>query len=291
MSARILASLAEIAADYDALFCDVWGVIHNGFAPFESAVAALAAYRQGGGKVVLLTNAPRPRADIEAQLDGIGVDRSAWDTVATSGDATRMALFSGLIGERVFFMGEERDLTVLKPMKLIENPKEIKTVPLEEAEGILCAGPEDPKADPETWRPTLLSAKARGLKLLCLNPDLVVDRGASREWCAGAVAAMYEEMGGEALYYGKPHAPIYELARARLAAIGAHPDSARILAVGDGIDTDVKGAMGEGLDCLFVTGGLFREETGTRDDPKADALEAFLNGHETAAKYAIGTLR
>jgi len=291
MSPRIVASLAEIAGDYDALFCDVWGVLHNGVAPFAPAVAALEAFRQGGGKVVLLTNAPRPRAAIEDQLDGLGVPRDAWDVVATSGDAARAALFTGTIGERVHFMGEERDLAVLEPLRLVENPVAIQIVGISEAEGVLCAGPEDPTADPETWRPLLLSAKARGLPLLCLNPDIVVDRGDSREWCAGAVAKMYEEMGGTALYYGKPHAPIYGLAQQRLAALGVSIPGERILAVGDGVGTDVAGAMGEGLDCLFVTGGLAAEETKTATDPDRAALEDFLNRHETTATYAIGQLR
>lgn len=291
MSPRIIDSLAEIASGYDALFCDVWGVLHNGVAPFAPAVSALRAFREGGGRVVLVTNAPRPRAAIAGQLDTIGVPRDAWDTIATSGDAARTALFSGAIGENVFFMGEDRDRVILEPIATVENPAEIRTVALEEAEGILCAGPEDPAADPATWRPALLSAKARGLPLLCLNPDIVVDRGDSRDWCAGAVARMYVEMGGEAYYFGKPHPPIYDLARLRLAASGGSIADDRILAIGDGIETDVAGAMGEGLDCLFVTGGIAAEETMTADAPDPTKLTAFLDRHRTTARHAIGHLR
>lgn len=291
MTTRIIQNLAEIGAQYDALFCDVWGVVHNGVAPFADAVAALQAYRSGGGKVVLLTNAPRPRTDVEAQLAELGVPDDAWDTVATSGDATRVALFSGAIGKKIYFMGEDRDQSALDPIKILDNPVTIEQVSLEEADGILCAGPADPLADPETWRPVLLSAKARGLTLLCLNPDLVVDRGDSREYCAGAVAEMYESMGGEALYYGKPHPPIYDLARRRLAALGAVPPNDRILCVGDGVLTDVPGALGEGLDCLFVSGGLAAEETKTDRDPDQAALEGYLSKHQTVTTYAIGHLR
>lgn len=291
VSPRILTRLDEVSAAYDALLCDVWGVLHNGVAPFADAVSALQGFRATGGKVVLITNAPRPSAVIEDQLDGLGVPRDCWDTLVTSGDATRDSLFSGSIGERVYFMGEKRDRPILDPPETSENTVRIETVGLEDAEGILCAGPSDPTADPETWRPVLLSAKARGLPLLCLNPDIVVERGDRLEWCAGAVARMYEEMGGEALYFGKPHPPIYDLARRRLSALGGSIPDTRILAIGDGVETDVAGAMGEDLDCLFVTGGIAREETKTKTDPDSAALENFLNRFETTAIYAIGQLR
>lgn len=291
MSPRIIDTLADISGQYHALYCDIWGVLHNGVAAFGPAVSALQAFRKKGGKVVLLTNAPRPRSDIEVQLDGLKVPRDAWDTIATSGDAARVALFSGTIGRKVYFMGEARDHSVLNPIKILDDPVPIETVELNDAEGILCAGPEDPRADPESWRPVLLSAKAQGLPLLCLNPDIVVDHGENREWCAGAVAQMYEDMGGEALYYGKPHAPIYDLARRRVSALGTAVTNDRVLAIGDGVLTDLPGALGEGIDCLFVTGGLAASETGTKAAPNPDALTAFLNNHQTTAQYAIGQLR
>ncbi len=288
---RIIASLAEIAADYDALFCDLWGCLHNGIAPFPEAVSALQNFRAGGGKVVLLTNAPRPRHEVEMQIDGMGVPRDCWDVIATSGDSARLAMFQGAVGHQVYFIGEERDLSFFEPIHLLDPCPEVRRVGLQEATGIVCTGPRDAHADPSVYRGEFLMAKTRGLKLLCANPDVVVDRGHERIWCAGALAALYEEMGGESLYFGKPHPPVYDLARRRLAALGVSIPDSRILAVGDGIATDIKGAMGEDIDSLFVTGGIAAAETQTDIDPHPDALERFLSSQQTAATYAIGKLR
>ena len=289
--ARIVAGLAEISADYDALFCDLWGCLHDGIRAFPEAVAALQAFRAGGGKVVLLTNAPRPRADVERQLGTLGVPRDAWDTVATSGDSARLAMFQGVVGTNVYHIGEDRDLTFYAPIHLIENCPAIARVPLAEAEGIVCTGPADPLADPSAHRGDLLYAKQKRLKLLCANPDIVVDRGDTREWCAGAIAALYTEMGGESLYFGKPHPPVYDLARRRLAELGQEVPDSRILAIGDGIGTDIRGAVGEDIDALFVTGGLAAAETKTDGQPDPDALAAFLDSEMIVPAYAIGKLR
>jgi HAD superfamily hydrolase (TIGR01459 family) len=288
---RIISSLAEIAADYDALFCDLWGCLHNGIAPFPEAVSALRDFRSGGGKVVLLTNAPRPRHEVEMQIDAMGVPRDCWDVIATSGDSARLAMFQGAVGDAVYFIGEERDLSFFEPIHLLDPCPEVRRVGLQEATGIVCTGPRDAHADPSVYRGEFLMAKTRGLKLLCANPDVVVDRGHERIWCAGALAALYEEMGGESLYFGKPHPPVYDLARRRLAALGVSIPDSRILAVGDGIATDIKGAMGEDIDSLFVTGGIAAAETQTDTDPHPDALERFLSLQQTAATYAIGKLR
>ena len=164
-------------------------------------------------------------------------------------------------------------------------------MPLDEAEGLVVTGPVDEERDtPADYRPTFLYAKQKGLKLLCANPDIVVDRGERRIICAGALAAEYTEMGGESLYFGKPHPPIYDLARRRLERVRDVPDD-RILAVGDGIATDVAGAMGEGIDALFVTGGLAAAETGTVDRPDEARLAAYLAAARMSAPYAIGKLR
>ncbi|MCX8507501.1 MAG: TIGR01459 family HAD-type hydrolase, partial [Rhodobacteraceae bacterium] len=234
---RILKALSDISADYDALFCDLWGCVHDGIRPYPAAVTALQSFRAKGGKVVLVTNSPRPRASVEDQLARIGVPRDAWDTIASSGDSARTAMFEGAVGQKVYFIGDgDTDEGFFTPLKILDQPLEITRVPLSEAEGIVCTGPFDPLADPAVYRGDFLYAKTKGLKLLCANPDIVVDRGDIREWCAGALAALYTEMGGESLYFGKPHPPIYDLARRRLAALtGLSPDESRILAVGDGI--------------------------------------------------------
>ncbi len=288
---RIIDSLADIAADYDALFCDLWGCVHNGIAALPDAVAALRGFRAGGGRVVLLTNAPRPWREVAAQIERLGVPRDAWDAIATSGDSARLAMYEGVVGTRVYFIGEERDLGFFAPMHLMEGAPEISRVPLTEAEGIVCTGPFDPHADPAVNRPDFLFAKARGLKLLCANPDIVVDRGDSREWCAGALAALYTEMGGESLYFGKPHPPVYDLARRRLAEHGGPVPDGRILAIGDGIRTDIQGAQGEDIDSLFVTGGLAAQETRTVTQPDPGALAAFLEAEMVTPTYSVGYLR
>lgn len=290
---EILGRFADLAGRYDAAFVDLWGCMHDGLSAFPEAVAAMRDFRAGGGRVVLVTNAPRPRAQVEAQILSLGIPTDAWDAVATSGDAARVALYQGAVGRRFWFIGEPRDRSFLEPPKVVTDPVPLEEVPLAEAEGIVCTGPFDPYADPAANRPDLLFAKSRGMKLLCANPDIVVDRGERREWCAGAIARLYEEIGGTSLYFGKPHPPIYDLARRRLAALADLPPDDRILCVGDGIGTDVQGALGEGLDCLLVTGGLAARETGTPPggQPDPEALLAFAQAQGLSPTYAIGFLR
>ena len=288
---QIVENLSEISDRYDAVFCDLWGCLHDGVRVFPEAVEALRAFRAKGGKVVLLTNAPRPRADVAKQLDTFGAPTDGWDTIATSGDSARVAMFRGAIGNKVWFMGQDYDLTFFEPPQIVENPVAIERVSLDEAEGIACLGPFDAHADPAVNRPEFLYAKQKGMKLLCANPDLVVDRGGKREWCAGALAQLYTEMGGESLYFGKPHPPVYTLARQRLAELGAAVPDDRILCIGDGIHTDIKGAVGEDLDSLFITGGLAREETGTERQPDAAKLNAFVGKEQMTPTFAVGYLR
>lgn len=288
---QIITALSEISDRYDALFVDLWGCVHNGVAALPEAVAALQTYKSGGGKVVLVTNSPRPRDSVARQIRGMGVPDNCWDTIATSGDSARAAMFRGVVGQKVYFIGEDHDQAFFTPMEIIKDAVDIQQVPLAEAEGIVCAGPFDPLADPSVYRADFLYAKAKGLKLLCANPDIVVDRGRSREWCAGALAALYTEMGGESLYFGKPFPPIYDLARRRLAALGADVQSAGLLAIGDGIQTDIKGAMGEDIDSLFISGGLAAEQTKTSHQPDPDALNAYLEKERMSPDYTIGHLR
>ncbi|CUH89291.1 UMP phosphatase [Phaeobacter sp. CECT 5382] len=289
---RIIETLAEISDPYKALFVDLWGCVHNGITAFPDAVAALQGYRARGGKVVLVTNSPKPRAGVASQLAEFGVPDDAYDTIATSGDSARSAMFTGAVGNKVYFMGEwQRDAGFFEPLHVIHNPVEITRVSLAEAEGIVCCGPFDTMADPDVNRADFLLAKQKGLKLLCANPDIIVDRGETREWCAGALARLYTEMGGQSLYFGKPHPPIYDLARRRLAELGSDIADGDILAIGDGPHTDIAGGMGEGIDSLFITGGLAASETKTTQQPDAAALATYLEQEQSAPTYSIGFLR
>ncbi|GAA6193841.1 TIGR01459 family HAD-type hydrolase [Phaeobacter sp. NW0010-22] len=289
---QIVTALSEISDRYQALFVDLWGCVHNGVTAYPSAVAALQEYRAKGGTVVLVTNSPKPRAGVATQLSQFNVPDDAYDIIATSGDSARSAMFRGAVGNKVYFMGEwQRDAGFFEPLSLLENPVEIERVALQDAEGIVCCGPNDPMADPDVNRADFLYAKTKGMKLLCANPDIVVDRGEVREWCAGALAGLYTEMGGESLYFGKPHPPIYDLARRRLASLGKDIPDSEILAIGDGVITDIAGAMGEGIDSLFITGGLAASETKTGHQPDPEALTDYLTKEKSNPTYSIGLLR
>ena len=201
---QIVNALSDISAQYDALFVDLWGCVHNGVRAFDAANKALIEYRAGGGIVVLVTNSPRPRAQVELQLADFGVARDAWDSIASSGDSARSALFLGAVGQKIYFIGTNAELPFFEPLKLIDDPIQISHVPIEEAEGIVCTGLPTADGTPDDVRAPLLYAKQKGLKLLCANPDIIVDRGEKREWCAGAVAQAYSEMGGTSLYLENP---------------------------------------------------------------------------------------
>ena len=288
---QIVNALSDISAQYDALFVDLWGCVHNGVRAFDAANKALIEYRAGGGIVVLVTNSPRPRAQVEQQLADFGVARDAWDSIASSGDSARSALFLGAVGQKIYFIGTDAELPFFEPLKLIDEPIQISHVPIEEAEGIVCTGLPTADGTPDDVRAPLLYAKQKGLKLLCANPDIIVDRGDKREWCAGAVAQAYTEMGGTSLYFGKPHAPIYDLARRRLSAIRPNIPDDRILAIGDGITTDIQGAIGEGIDSLFITGGLAAKETATVTQPDPEKLSQYVVEKQLDPTFSIGFLR
>ena len=288
---QIVTALSDISAQYDALFVDLWGCVHNGVRAFDAANKALIEYRAGGGIVVLVTNSPRPRAQVEQQLADFGVARDAWDSIASSGDSARSALFLGAVGQKIYFIGTDAELPFFEPLKLIDDPIQTEHVPIEEAEGIVCTGLPTADGTPDDVRAPLLYAKQKGLKLLCANPDIIVDRGDKREWCAGAVAQAYTEMGGTSLYFGKPHAPIYDLARRRLSAIRPNIPDDRILAIGDGITTDIQGAIGEGIDSLFITGGLAAKETATVTQPDPEKLSQYVVEKQFDPTFSIGFLR
>jgi HAD superfamily hydrolase (TIGR01459 family) len=293
---EIITSLSQISARYDAVFCDLWGCLHNGKTPFPAAVAVLQAFRAQGGRVVLLTNAPRPNSIIVKQLDDMGVPRDAWDLVVSSGDATQQALLSGAVGTRVYLIGALKDEPFFTDfsddLQSLAAQTKIERVALKDATGIVCTGLADDLTEtPADYRATLLMGKTLGLPMLCANPDIIVDMGDKRLYCAGALAAEYEEMGGTVMYFGKPHPPIYDLARRRLAAMGLR-DDASVLCIGDGIGTDVQGAMGEGLDVLFVTGGIAAAEFGAdSSNPNKDLLEDWLSEKRLSPTFSIGLLR
>jgi len=288
---QIVNALSDISAQYDALFVDLWGCVHNGVRAFDAANKALIEYRAGGGIVVLVTNSPRPRAQVEQQLADFGVARDAWDSIASSGDSARSALFLGAVGQKIYFIGTDAELPFFEPLKLIDDPIQTEHVPIEEAEGIVCTGLPTADGTPDDVRAPLLYAKQKGLKLLCANPDIIVDRGDKREWCAGAVAQAYTEMGGTSLYFGKPHAPIYDLARRRLSAIRPNIPDDRILAIGDGITTDIQGAIGKGIDSLFITGGLAAKETATVTQPDPEKLSQYVLEKQLDPTFSTGFLR
>ena len=200
-------------------------------------------------------------------------------------------MFLGAVGQKIYFIGTDAELPFFEPLKLIDDPIQISHVPIEEAEGIVCTGLPTADGTPDDVRAPLLYAKQKGLKLLCANPDIIVDRGDKREWCAGAVAQAYSEMGGTSLYFGKPHAPIYDLARRRLAAIRPNIPDDRILAIGDGITTDIQGAIGEGVDSLFITGGLAAKETATVTQPDPEKLSQYVLEKQFDPTFSIGFLR
>ncbi|MCZ8154277.1 MAG: TIGR01459 family HAD-type hydrolase [Rhodobacteraceae bacterium] len=284
----LIPSLASIADGHDAVFCDLWGCLHNGQTPFPDAVAALRAFRAQGKTVLLLTNSPRPKSSVIAQLARIGVPTDAWDEIVSSGDASQYAMLSGAVGTRIHHIGAIKDETFFTDLPADAPALAITRVPLAEAEGVVCTGLKDDLTEtPEDYRASLLMMKAKGLTLLCANPDLIVDLGERRLFCAGALAQAYEAMGGTALYYGKPHPPIYDLARRRLAALTGQ-DEARILAIGDGIATDIQGGIGEGIDTLFVTAGIAAHEFGPDPaQPNPARLRAWLDEQQLSPTYAI----
>ena len=294
---EILRALADVSPRYDAVFCDLWGCLHNGKTAFPAAVTALQTFRAGGGTVILLTNSPRPNASVINQLDGMGVPRSVWDAVVSSGDAAQMGMLSGAVGRRVHHIGALKDEVFFTEFAddlaaYAKTQPPITRVPLADAEGIICTGLADDLTEtPADYRAQLLLGKTKGLTMLCANPDIIVDLGDRRLYCAGALAEAYEAMGGKTLYFGKPHPPIYDLARRRLATLSDR-DDLQILCIGDGITTDVQGGMAEGIDTLFVTGGIAADQFGANPaNPDTALLESWLTARQMLTTFAIGQLR
>jgi HAD superfamily hydrolase (TIGR01459 family) len=282
---ELVAGLGGLASDYDVLLCDIWGVIHDGVERFSGACEALERFAQERGPVVLVSNSPRPSRDLLPQLAALGVPKSAYSNVVTSGDVTR-ALLDERAPAAVWAIGPDRDQGLYQGLDLTFcGPAS--------ADFISCTGPFDDEVEtPEDYRQALQSAAARGLVMICANPDLVVQRGGRLIYCGGALAALYQELGGKAVMAGKPFAPIYAeaLAMAERSLAGALRRD-RVLAVGDGVRTDVKGAAAEGFDCLFVANGIHAAEASDgagRLDPAA--LSRTFAKEGVHARYALAAL-
>ncbi len=274
----LIAGLGAIAADYDALICDVWGVVHDGTKAHPSAVAALLRFRRERGKVVLLTNAPRPPEGIQAMLRQFGVPDDAYDSIVTSGGAARDDLILRAHGGRLklLHIGPERDTPVFEGLN-------IELTGAEAADVALCTGLFDDEIEtPEDYAGTLALLKARGLTMICANPDLYAPRAGKLVPCAGGIARLYETMGGTVAYYGKPKPPIYATARK------AAGEGARILVIGDALETDIAGANIMGFDALFVAHGLHKDELG---DLTAEGLSALFGHHGLSARAAVDVLK
>lgn len=247
--------MKALSERYPVWFCDVWGVVHDGAHAFPDAVHALCRHRGAGGTVVLLTNSPRTSAGVAIQLDGLGVDSASHDAIATSGDVTR-ELVRKVQGGRVHHIGPVRDLSILDGL-------EVRRTVVEEAGAVLCTGlVDDTRETPADYRGPFASMIKLGLPMICANPDRTIRRGEMTVFCAGALADLYSELGGKVLMAGKPHAPIYDLAMALASELrGGAPARCDVLAIGDGPDTDIRGAADFGIDCLLIAGGLLHAMT------------------------------
>jgi HAD superfamily hydrolase (TIGR01459 family) len=228
--------------------------VHNGLESFPEACAALHTYRQRGGTVILITNAPRPADSVQRQLRKLGVADETYDAIVSSGDLTRNFV-ADHPGKKMFWIGPDRDSSIHRGLDAV-------MAPLEQADYIVCTGLFDDETESaEDYRAMMLQAREHKLPLICANPDIVVERGDRLIYCAGAVAELYRELGGEVIFYGKPHRPIYERAMALAAERRGQPTSLdRVLAIGDSVRTDLTGALGFGIDCLFLTRGIHSEE-------------------------------
>jgi HAD superfamily hydrolase (TIGR01459 family) len=251
---RFVERLRDLVNGVEVVLSDIWGVVHNGLEAFPEACAALRSYRSRGGTVILITNAPRPADSVQRQVRKLGVADDTYDAIVSSGDLTRHYV-ADHPGRKVFWLGPERDNSIYRGLDPV-------LAPLRDADYIVCTGLLDDETESaEDYREMMQTARERKLTLICANPDIVVERGDRLIYCAGAIAELYRELGGEVIFYGKPHRPIYERAMAlALERRGYAVGLDRVLAIGDSVRTDLAGAHGFGIDCLFVTRGIHSEE-------------------------------
>lgn len=248
-SIPVIRSISPVVPSTDAWLVDIWGVLHNGVEPFIDAGNACARFREEGGTVLLLSNSPRPGAGVKAQLDQIGVREDAYDAILSSGDATR-ELIGDYAGRRVFHLGPERDVPIFEGIDVVR----VGSDAVDAADAVICTGLfDDTSETPADYAAFLGQFKALGLTMICANPDIKVERGNQVIYCGGALAEAYGEIGGDVRLAGKPHAPIYEMAFEKLAGLrGRAVSKARVLAIGDGVKTDIAGAIGAGVRAIYV---------------------------------------
>lgn len=281
----LIDGLQPLADRYDLIFCDVWGVLHNGVKAYEAAGDALTRFRAKGGRVVLVSNAPRPGASVGNQLDGFKVPRTAYDAIVTSGDLTRLAI-QERIEKVVHHIGPPRDMPIYKGL-------DARFGSIEEADYVVCSGFDDDENETvENYRARLEAMLRRDLLMVCANPDLIVERGHMILPCAGAIALAYEEMGGKVFYAGKPHGPVYDKALAIAAELNGKPiPKERVLGVGDAIRTDIAGAVGFGIDSLLVARGIHAEELGLhRGDLVSDHVQDWVDRQPVAPTAIMDAL-
>lgn len=272
-----VSGLGPISDNYDVLFCDIWGVIHNGRTPFLEACDALERFRQERGPVILISNSPRPSIAIPDQFRQIGVPGELWDAIVTSGDATIDELARRAPGP-AFKLGPDRDDALYEGL-------ELNFCDLDDAAFISCTGLfEDDYETPDDYTDLLMQARENGIPLICANPDIKVKRGDKEIYCGGALAQKYEDMGGDVIYAGKPHKPIYRLSRAWVLDImGYDVPADRILCIGDNVHTDLAGAQNEDYDCFFIQDGLH--------GPMTNTFTNLLKQHNISARYLADRLR
>jgi HAD superfamily hydrolase (TIGR01459 family) len=290
---RQIAGLSEISDRYDVILCDIWGVLHNGVASFTQASDALVSFRRRGGAVILISNAPRPSPPIARKVLKLGVSPDAFDAVVTSGDVT-IGLMEEQAGDRVLHIGPERDHSLFEAAAETTGAR-ATLVSLEHAQYVLCTGLRNDEIETlDDYQSELHAMSVRGIAMICANPDIVIHRGDTLIYCAGALARRYEELGGSVVYAGKPYAPIYDRALALAEHIrGAPITKSRVLAIGDGMRTDVVGAAQAGLDVLFVTGGIHRSLHKETLESPADpiALQLLYDENAVWPVAAIPVLR
>jgi HAD superfamily hydrolase (TIGR01459 family) len=275
-SLRFVERLRDLVDGVEVVLSDIWGVVHNGLEAFPEACEALRNFRKRGGTVILITNAPRPADSVQRQLRKLGIADETYDAIVSSGDLTRHFV-ADHPGRKMFWIGPERDSSIHRGL----DPA---LAPLLEADYIVCTGLFDDETESaEDYRAMMLQARERKLPLICANPDIVVERGDRLIYCAGAIAELYRELGGEVIFYGKPHRPIYQRAMELAAERQRHPIKLnQVLAIGDSVRTDLAGAHGFGIDCLFVTRGIHAEDFEGIDQLNPAAVKE-LFGHPPRA--------